>query len=74
MHNQTQFIPDMQPEPLSFSIDLTRLEDMMDPIPDDNPTSFSIDLTALEDSVSLISTNSPNLQSLFLNLQPFDKV
>ena|ERR1700691_1057785 len=73
-NNQTQFIPDERPEPISFSIDLMQLEDMMDPIPEHNPVAFSIDLTPLEDLITLCPEHDPEPQSLFLDLHPLDEL
>lgn len=69
-----QSVPDEAPEPISFSIDLFPLHDLLNPIPehDPNPQSPSIDLHPLDELLPPIPQMTPQETSLIVDLHEAD--
>lgn len=70
MSEYSQFIPEEPPEPVSMSIDLFVLDDLVDPIPEHGPNScqLSLDLYPLDDLLSTVPDVAPQALDLKIDL------
>jgi hypothetical protein len=73
IHDRILSTPEEPPEPLSFTVDLIRLEDLTDLNLQNSPISFSIDLTPIADFVDPPPKHDAEPQSFFLELHPLNE-